>query len=438
MVYLEILLVVGLVGLNGVLAMSELAVVSSRPGRLKAMRDRGVPGARTALSLAENPGRFLSTVQVGITLVGILAGAFSGASLGGRLADLLIAVGMERGWAEPIGLAVVITAITYVSLVAGELVPKQLALKNPELIACRVAWPMGLLSKLVSPFVFLLDGSGRLLIRLFGQTQSSEGLVTDEEIRTIIAEAESAGVIASGERDLIAGVMRLGDRPVRAMMTPLSDIAMLDVADALPVLKRKIVASPHSRIPVHHGDPENAIGIVQIKDVADILLERKKLDIASLVRKVPLIPDSMPALEAMELFRGSAIHLAFVQDEYGRTLGIVTAADLLEAIAGSFELEEGEAEPAVERDDGSWLLPGDMVVDEMADLIGFSLPAKRRYDTVAGLVLDALKHLPSLGQSAQSGGWRFEVVDLDGRRIDKVLASRVATVHRQASRRTQR
>ena len=438
MVYLEILLVVGLVGLNGVLAMSELAVVSSRPGRLKAMRDRGVPGARTALSLAENPGRFLSTVQVGITLVGILAGAFSGASLGGRLADWLIAVGMERGWAEPIGLAVVITAITYVSSVAGELVPKQLALKNPELIACRVAWPMGLLSKLVSPFVFLLDGSGRLLIRLFGQTQSSEGLVTDEEIRTIIAEAESAGVIESGERDLIAGVMRLGDRPVRAIMTPLSDINMLDVADALPVLRRKIVASPHSRIPVHHGDPENAIGIVQIKDVADILLERKKLDIASLVRKVPLIPETMAALDAMELFRGSAIHLAFVQDEYGRTLGIVTAADLLEAIAGSFELEEGEAEPAVERDDGSWLLPGDMVVDEMADLIGFSLPAKRRYDTVAGLVLDALKHLPSLGQSAQSGGWRFEVVDLDGRRIDKVLASRVATVHRQASRRTQR
>ena len=181
MVYLEILLVLGLVVLNGVLAMSELAVVSSRPGRLKAMRDRGVPGARAALLLAENPGRFLSTVQVGITLVGILAGAFSGASLGSRLAEWLIAVGMERGWAEPIGLAVVITAITYVSLVIGELVPKQLALRNSELIACRVAWPMSLLSKLMAPFVFLLDGSGRLLIRLFGQTQSSDGMVTDRK-----------------------------------------------------------------------------------------------------------------------------------------------------------------------------------------------------------------------------------------------------------------
>ncbi len=435
MVYLEILLVFGLVVLNGVLAMSELAVVSSRPSRLKAMRDRGVPGARMALALTENPGRFLSTVQVGITLVGILAGAFSGASLGGRLTDWLIAVGMVRGWAEPIGLAVVVTAITYVSLVIGELVPKQLALRNPELIACRAAWPMSLLSKLMSPFVSLLDGSGRLLIRLFGQAQSNEGKVTDEEIRTIIAEAETAGVIESGERDMIAGVMRLGDRPVRAMMTPLSGIDMLDVNDPLTVLKRKIVASPHSRIPVHHGDPENAIGIVQIKDVADTLLERKKLDIASLVQKVPLIPEAMPALEAMELFRGSAIHLAFVQDEYGRTLGIVTAADLLEAIAGSFEREGDDAESAVERDDGSWLLPGHMAADEMAELIGFVLPAKRRYDTVAGLVLDALKHLPALGQSAHSGGWRFEVIDLDGRRIDKVLASRQVATHRVASRR---
>lgn len=434
MLYLELLLVLGLVALNGVLAMSEMAVVSSRPGRLKAMRDRGVPGARMALALTENPGRFLSTVQVGITLVGILAGAFSGASLGARLSEWLIAAGIDHAWAEPIGFAIVVTAITYVSLIIGELVPKQLALKNPELIACRVAWPMTLMSKAAAPFVFLLDGSGRALIRLFGQTESSEAQVTDEEIRTIIAEAESAGVIESGERDMIAGVMRLGDRPVRVMMTPLNDIDMLNVEDDTAVLKRKIIASPHSRIPVHAGDPENAIGIVQIKDVADILLDRKKLDIAALVQKVPLIPESMPALEAMELFRGSSIHLAFVQDEYGRTLGIVTAADLLEAIAGSFEPEGADAEGAVERDDGSWLLPGGMAVDEMAHKIGFNLPPKRRYDTVAGLVLDALKHLPSLGQAAVTGGWRFEVIDLDGRRIDKVLASRVVATHRRAGR----
>ena len=434
MLTLEILLVLGLVLLNGVLAMSELAIVSSRPGRLRAMRDRGVAGARTALALAENPGRFLSTVQVGITLVGILAGAFSGASLGERLSAYLERMGVAADYAEPIGFLVVVAAITYISLVIGELVPKQVALKNPEGIACRMAYPMLMLSKVAGPFVWLLDGSGKLLIGLLGLKESSEAVVTDEEIKTLIAEAESAGVIESGERDMIAGVMRLGDRPVRALMTPTTDIDMIGVDDELSDIRKKIVATPHSRIPVHGEDPEEVIGIIVIKDVADALLERRKLDVAALVQKVPVIPESMPALEAMELFRGSSIHLAFVQDEYGRTLGIVTAADLLGAIAGTLEpAGEGE-DAAIQRDDGSWLLPGDMAVDEMAELIGFVLPPKRRYETVAGLVIDAFKHLPSLGQSVKLGQWRFEVVDLDGRRVDKVLASRAAEVHRQASR----
>jgi putative hemolysin len=435
MVYLEILLVLGLVVLNGVLAMSELAVVSSRPARLRAMMERGVPGAKTALALAEDPGRFLSTVQVGITLVGILAGAFSGASLGGRLSSVLSGLGMPEDYADPIGFTLVVTAITYVSLIIGELVPKQLALRNAELVACRVAPAMKVLSRIAGPFVWALDGTGRFLISLLGLKESSEGLVTDEEIRTLIAEAESAGVIESGERDMIAGVMRLGDRPVRALMTPLTSIDMLSIEDETADLRRKIVASPHSRIPVHGEDPEEILGIVQVKDVADLLLQRKKLEIDNLVRKVPVIPESMPALEAMELFRGSSIHMAFVQDEYGRTLGIVTAADLLKSIAGAAEGRGHDKELAVQRDDGSWLLPGHMAADEMADLIGFNLPAKRRYETVAGLVLDALKNLPSLGQSVKAGRWRFEVVDLDGRRIDKVLASRVAETHREATRR---
>lgn len=434
MLTLEILLVAGLVLLNGVLAMSELAIVSSRPGRLRAMRDRGVPGARAALLLAESPGRFLSTVQVGITLVGILAGAFSGAALGDRLSGWLEGMGMPANYAEPVGFLLVVAAITYVSLVIGELVPKQLALKNPEGIACRVAYAMNILSRVAAPFVWALDGSSRLLIGLLGLKESSEATVTDEEIRSLIAEAESAGVIESGERDMIAGVMRLGDRPVRALMTPMTSIDLIAVDDDLPDIRKKILASPHSRIPVHGEDPEDVIGILVIKDVADVLLERRKLDIASLVQKVPVIPESMPALEAMELFRGSSIHVAFVQDEYGRTLGIVTAADLLNAIAGSLEPVGEGRDGAIQRDDGSWLLPGDMAVDEMAELIGFVLPPKRRYETVAGLVIDAFKHLPSLGQAVKMGNWRFEVVDLDGRRVDKILASRVAEVHRQASR----
>lgn len=425
MLYLDLLLVLGLVLLNGVLAMSELAVVSSRPGRLRAMADRGVPGARRALALSEDPGRFLSTVQVGITLVGILAGAYSGASIGARLSLFLEGQGLERGYAEAIGFTLVVTAITYVSLIIGELVPKQIALKNPEAIACRIAYPMSLLSKVASPFVWLLDGSGRMLIRLLGLKESSEAQVTDEEIRSLVAEAESAGVIESGERDMIAGVMRLGDRPVRALMTPLTDIDVLNMADEPAELKRQIVASPHSRLPVRGDDPEVITGIIAVKDVADVLLKRQKLDLPALVQKVPVIPESMPALEAMELFRGSSVHLAFVQDEYGRTLGVVTAADLLKAIAGMPTEAAGEGEDAaVQRDDGSWLVPGSMAVDEMAELIGITLPPKRRYETVAGLVIDKLKHLPSLGQAVKVGAWRFEVVDLDGRRVDKVLVQK--------------
>jgi len=434
MLALEILLVLALVVLNGVLAMSELAIVSSRSGRLRAMRDRGVHGARAALDLAENPGRFLSTVQVGISLVGILAGAFSGAALGDRMGSALIALGVPANYAGPIGFTLVVTIITYISVIIGELVPKQLALKNPEAIACRVAYPMDLLSRIAGPFVWVLDGSGRALIRLLGLKKSNEAAVTDEEIKSLIEEAESAGVIESGERDMIAGVMRLGDRPVRALMTPMTDIDMIAIDDDLSDLRKKIVATPHSRIPVHGEDPEEVIGIVVIKDVADALLERRKLEIDKLVQKVPVIPESMPALEAMELFRGSSIHVAFVQDEYGRTLGLVTAADLLSAIAGSLEPQEEGGEGAVQRDDGSWLLPGNMAVDEMSALIGFALPAKRRYETVAGLVVDAFKHLPSLGQVVKLGNWRFEVVDLDGRRVDKVLASRLPETHRPARR----
>jgi putative hemolysin len=432
MVTLELLIVLGLVLLNGFLAMSELAIVSARPARLKAMRDRGVPGARTALALTEDPGRLLSTVQVGISLVGILAGAFSGAALGDRLATVLAGIGVPPEYAGTAGFMLAVAGVTYVSVIIGELVPKQVALRNPEAIACRVAYPMTLMASIAFPFVWLLDKSGRALLNLLGLKRAGEAAVTDEEIKTLIAEAESAGVIESGERDMIAGVMRLADRPVRALMTPMTEIVMIGVDDEPAVLRRKIVATPHSRIPVHGSDPDDVIGIILIKDVADALIARRKLDVAKLVQSAPVIPKSMPALDAMELFRGSSIHLAFVQDEYGRTLGIVTAADLLNAIAGVLEPGEAGEDVAAQRDDGSWLLPGHMPVDEMAELIGFALPPKRRYETVAGLVIDSFKHLPALGQAVRVGQWRFEVVDLDGRRVDKVLASRVADTHRRS------
>ena len=430
MLYLELLLVSALIVLNGVLAMSELAVVSSRPGRLRAMMERGVPGARTALELATDPGRFLSTVQVGITLVGILAGAFSGASLGGRLSDLMVGFGLDPVIAEPAGFALVIGLITYFSLVVGELVPKQLALRNAEAIACRVAVPMRWLSRLATPIVWLLNGSGRFLIRLMGGAQINENVVTDEEIRALIEEAETAGVIESGERSMIAGVMRLGDRPVRTFMTPLTSVDMVGVNDAPAALRRQITTSVHSRLPVHGDTPDELIGIIRAKDIADALLAGRKFDIKRLVRKVPSILESLPALEAMELFRDSAIHLAFVQDEYGRMLGILTPADLLEAISGSTFTGADDEPHSVQREDGSWLLPGNLTVDELVELLGISLPPMRRFETLAGLLLDAFKYLPALGETTKIGQWRFEVVDLDGRRIDKVVASRLAGTHR--------
>ena len=434
MVYVEILIVAVLVVFNGLLAMSELAVVSARSGRLKAMKERGVAGASTALELNSDPGRFLSTVQVGITLVGIIAGAYSGASLGVRLSTLLAAYGLDPALADPLGLTAVVAAITYVSLVIGELVPKQLALRNPEAIACRVARPMRWLSVIARPFVWLLNGSGQLVIGLLGGTRVDSSVVTDEEIHSLIAEAESAGVIESGERDLIAGVMRLGDQPVRALMTPLREVDMVHVDDDLEMLRQKLSASIHSRLVVQGRGADEFIGVIRAKDIADTLMSHRKLDILKLTGQIPAILDSMPAVEAIELFRDSAIHLAFVQTEQGRMLGIVTPTDLLEAIAGTFTEEEGVEPRALQRDDGTWLFSGNLKVDALPQLIRVSLPEKRSYETLAGLILESLKHWPPLGEVVVVDGWRFEVVDLDGRRIDKVVAAQLPTLHRPGNR----
>jgi putative hemolysin len=314
------------------------------------------------------------------------------------------------------------------------LVPKQFALRNAEAIACRVAVPMRWLSRLATPFVWLLDGSGRFLIRLLGGSTVNENIVTDEEIRALIEEAETAGVIESGERSMIAGVMRLGDRPVRTFMTPLTDVDMVGIGDEPAALRRQVINSAHSRLPVHGETPDELLGILRAKDIADALLAGKKFDIKKLVKKIPSIPESMPALEALELFRDSAIHLAFVQDEYGRTLGVLSPSDLLEAISGSVSTGTDDEPKSVKREDGSWLLSGNLTVDELSDLIGISLPSKRRFDTVAGLMLDAFKYLPGLGEATKIGAWRFEVVDLDGRRIDKVVASRLPDTHRPGIR----
>jgi putative hemolysin len=415
-----------LILLNGLFALSELAIVSARKARLKAMADTGRAGASTALRLAEEPGRFLSTVQIGITLVGILAGAFSGAALGAMLTQILLDQGVPERAAEPLGYGLVIGSITYLSVVVGELVPKHLALKNAEGIACAVAPLMALISRIGAPVVWLLDASTRLIFRLLGQSTESENAVTEEEIKTIMAEAETAGVIETDERKMIAGVMRLGDRAVRGVMTPRTDVDWIDLDDTDFEIRELLINTAHSRLPVAEGHPDNMLGVVQARELLAASLRNEPLDIRAHIRKAPIIPDTLDALDALEVLRQAEVPMALVHDEYGHFDGVVTPADILDAIAGAFRSDEGEAEPeAVQREDGSWLLAGWMPADEMAEQLGIALPERRNYETVAGLVIGELQHLPTAGEAVETLGWRFEVVDLDGRRIDKVLASRI-------------
>jgi putative hemolysin len=424
---LELAIAVFLIVLNGVFALSELAIVSARRPRLKTLADNGRVGAAKALALAESPGRFLSTVQIGITLVGILAGAFSGAALGARVTDLFLARGMPEWAAEALGYGLVIGAITYCSVVIGELVPKHLALRNAEGIACAMAPSMAFLSRAAAPVVWLLDASTRLVFRLFGRTTDSANAVTEEEIKTIVAEAENAGVIEVDERRMISGVLRLGDRAVRGVMTPRTDVDWIDLTDDEAEIQKSLIETPHSRVPVADGDADNMIGVIQSRELLASLLAGQALDLRAHVRTAPVVPDTLDALDALNVLREAEVPMALVHDEYGHFEGVVTPADILDAIAGAFRSDEETSEPeAVQREDGSWLLAGWMPADEMAEQLGIALPENRNYETVAGLVIGELQHLPSTGEAIETLGWRFEVIDMDGRRIDKVLASRLA------------
>ena len=424
---LELAIAVILILLNGVFALSELAIVSARRPRLKTLADNGRVGAAKALALAESPGRFLSTVQIGITLVGILAGAFSGAALGARVTDLFLARGMPEWAAEALAYGLVIGAITYCSVVIGELVPKHLALRNAEGIACAMAPSMAFLSRAAAPVVWLLDASTRLVFRLFGRTTDSANAITEEEIKTIVAEAETAGVIEVDERRMISGVLRLGDRAVRGVMTPRTDVDWIDLTDDEAKVQKSLIETPHSRIPVADGDADNMIGVIQSRELLASLLAGQALDLRAHVRTAPVVPDTLDALDALNVLREAEVPMALVHDEYGHFEGVVTPADILDAIAGAFRSDEETSEPeAVQRADGSWLLAGWMPADEMAEQLGIALPENRNYETVAGLVIGELQHLPSTGEAIETLGWRFEVIDMDGRRIDKVLASRLA------------
>ena len=421
---LELAIAFFLIALNGIFALSELAIVSARRPRLKAMAEQGRSGASTALALMEDSGRFLSTVQIGITLVGILAGAFSGAALGDRLTQIFLERGMPEGAAEPLGYGLVIGLITYFSIVIGELVPKQLALRHPEGIACAMAPLMLVVSKVGAPAVWLLNASTRLIFSLFGTADEGDNTVTEEEIKMLVGEAESAGVIEEEERRMISGVLRLGDRPVRGLMTPRTDVDWIDLEDDEESIRTLLIETPHSRLPVTEGSSDNVIGVVQSRGLLASLLSGQPMDVRAHLQQAPVIPDTLYALDALAVLRDSAVPMALVHDEYGHFEGIVTPADALEAIVGAFRSDGDAPDPdAVRRDDGSWLLAGSMPVDEMAEILGVHLPENRSYHTVGGLVISEIQHLPETGEHVDALGWRFEVVDLDGRRIDKVLAT---------------
>jgi putative hemolysin len=424
--YLELGIVTVLIVVNGLLSMSELAIVSSRPARLAALVEKSVTGSRRALALASDPGKFLSTVQIGITLIGVLSGAFSGATLGQRLTLWLTEHGLSQGLADAIGVGIVVGVITYTSLIVGELVPKQIALRDPEAVAVRVAPAMTLLAKASLPLVWLLDRSGKALLWLLGQRGDAEEKVSEEEIRTLVVEAENAGVLEPGEKEMIAGVMRLGDLPVAAVMTPRHEVELVDLSEPEAAVAAAIHSSNHSRFPVVDGNRDHALGIVSAKELLDAFLSGQTLDIRKLVREAPIIPETVDARDVIAILRDSAVHMGLVHDEYGTFQGVVTSFDILEAIVGAFHTEEGPAELAfVQRDDGSYLISGWMPAVEFAALLGLPLPASRSYQTCAGFLLQEFGTIPDVGDKIETGGWRFEIVDRDGRRIDKVLVSKV-------------
>lgn len=423
----ELAVVLVLVLLNGVFALSELAVVSARRPRLRSMAAAGQPGAAAALALAEDPGRFLSTVQVGITLVGVLAGAFSGSALGGPVAAWLTGLGVPATVAQPVGFGLVVALVTYLSIVIGELVPKRLALRNPESLACRVAPLMTLVARIAAPVVWLLDTSSKLIFGLLGLRDQPEEKVTDEDLRNLVIEAERHGTIETAERRMIAGVLRLGDRPVKGVMTPRGEVDWIDVAAGEDAIREVLQRTAHSRLPVGDGSPEAMIGVVQSRELLAALLRGEPLDVRARARPAPVVPDTADALDVLDTLRKAEVPMALVHDEYGHFEGIVTPTDLTGAIVGEFrsDIEAGEEPVAVQREDGSWLLAGWMPADEMAERLRIALPAERGYQTLAGFVLQAMGHLPRVGEAVEAKGWRFEVVDLDGRRIDKVLAAPV-------------
>ncbi len=421
--WVEISVVILLILLNAVFAVSEMSLVSANRTRLSALEQQGVPGAARARLLAEDPQRFLPTVQVGITLISILSGVFGGAHVAEQLAPVLERAGLASSMVGGVSLAIVVVVITYLTLVVGELVPKQLALREPERIAARVAPALSVLARAVGPFVWVLGRSSGVVVRLFGAHSGNSQSVTEEDLKALLAEGEETGVIETEERGMIERVLRLADKPVRAIMTPRTDLDWIDRTDPPGEIIKTVIEAPHSRLIVCDGAIDNPVGVVWTKDLLDMVLRGEPLSVAAVLRQPAVMPDTVTALDALERLRSDPLALALVMDEYGSFEGLVTAVDVLHAITGEPE-EEGDGTVPLE---GVFVLDGMMPVDEVKARLRLpDLPAAGSYHTLAGLVLALLRRVPRIGDRIVFGGWLFEVTAMDGRRVDRVRASREA------------
>ncbi len=424
---MDLLIVFVLVVINGVLAASELAIVSARKARLQPRAEEGDVGARTALELAAEPDRFLSTVQIGITLVGIIAGAFGGAALTEPVANWLRQVPQVTPYASVVAGLLVVGFITYLSLLIGELVPKRLALQNPEGIAIRMARPMATLAKVAAPIVAFLAVSSDLVLRLLGARKSTEPPVTEEEVELLLQEGARHGVFAEAERVVVQGVFDLGDRNTGELMTPRRKMVALDLSQPDEENRRRILEAPHTTFPVIDGSPDNVVGLVSVKALWGKDDPSVPLDLAGSMIAPMFVPESAPVLRVLEQFRRAGTHLALVVDEYGGVEGLLTMQDVLDAIAGDLDApDEAHDGRAVRRVDGSWLLDGSLPAHEVRELLEIGeLPGEEdgEFETLGGFIMASLGHVPSVGEIAEAGGWRFEVADMDGNRVDRVLAA---------------
>ena len=420
----DLFIIGGLILLNAVFAMSELAIVSARPARLRTAADKGNRGAAAALALAGDPGKFLSTVQVGITLISIVAGAYSGASLGGPTGERLAALGIPTAYAREAGFVTVIAVTSYLSLVIGELVPKQIALRSAMPIAVAMARPMVWLAVVAKPIVWLFDVSSASIIRLLGVKAAGHDAVTAEELHMLFAEATRSGVIEREQHQMLAGVVRLAQRPVREMMTPRNQIDWIDAGASEAEIRGTLDGSSHSLLPVGEGSSDKIVGVIKVREVYAALAAGRSPNLAAIMRKAEVVPDQLDAVDALRVLQQAEVPIAMVHDEYGHLDGIVTPVDLLTALVGNFSSDQdhGETPDLLEREDGTLVVSGGLSADALSDRIGIDYPDDREFATVAGFALSVLKKLPVEGEHFDYDGWCFEVLAMDGRRIDKLLA----------------